>query len=147
MSRRDAALITTFDLGMDGDDCALLEDPPAPERVIHSMADILRFRMLMIAASYEDVNDADNLRHNPAFKLTLGRLSVAAALCSQLTISRFENLPGPRELLRMGHGANGHGRRSMRRSSKPKERRNCRMTSSPTQSASTPRHSAVDGTD
>ncbi len=81
---------------------ACLVDPRAPERVIHSVADILRFRMLMIAAGYEDGNDADSLRHDPAFKLALGRLPDGAALCSQPTISRLENLPRPRDLLRMG---------------------------------------------
>jgi len=53
---------------------ACVTDPRAPGRVIHSMADILRFRMLMIAAGHEDANDAASLRHNPAFKLALGRL-------------------------------------------------------------------------
>ena len=86
---------------------ACVADPRAPERVIHSMADILRFRMLMIAAGYEDANDAASLRHDPAFKLALGRLPGGAALCSQPTISRLENLPRPRELLRMGQAMVG----------------------------------------
>ena len=86
---------------------ACIDDPRAPERVIHSMADILRFRMLMIAAGYEDANDAASLRHDPAFKLALGRLPDAPALCSQPTISRLENLPRPRELLRMGQAMVG----------------------------------------
>ena len=82
--------------------------PPAstilalPERVRHGVAEILRFRMLMIAAGYEDGNDADSLRHDPIFKLALDRLPDDAALCSQPTISRLENLPGQRALLRMG---------------------------------------------
>ncbi len=44
---------------------ACIEDPRAPERVRHRLAAILRFRMLMIAAGYEDGNDADSLRHDP----------------------------------------------------------------------------------
>lgn len=40
---------------------ACIEDPRAPERIRHSLADMLRFRLLMIAAGYEDGNDADNL--------------------------------------------------------------------------------------
>lgn len=82
-------------------------DPRAPGRVVHGIADILRFRMLMIAAGYEDGNDADSLRHDPAFKLALGRLPDGAALCSQPTISRLENLPRPRDLLRMGQAMVG----------------------------------------
>ena len=76
---------------------ACVADPRAAGRVVHGVADILRFRMLMIAAGYEDGNDADSLRHDPAFKLALGRLPDGAALCSQPTISRLENLPRARD--------------------------------------------------
>lgn len=69
---------------------------------MHGVADILRFRLLMIAAGYEDGNDADALRHDPVFKLALDRPPDGAARCSQPTISRLENLPGTRALLRMG---------------------------------------------
>ncbi len=44
---------------------ARIDDPRAPERVRHGIAAILRFRLLMIAAGYEDGNDADALRHDP----------------------------------------------------------------------------------
>jgi hypothetical protein len=77
-------------------------DPRAAGRVVHGIADMLRFRLLMIAAGYEDGNDVDSLRHDPAFKPALGRLPDGTALCSQPTISRLENLPRPRDLLRMG---------------------------------------------
>ena len=40
---------------------ACVKDPRAPERVVHRLAEIIRFRMLMIAAGYEDGNDADSL--------------------------------------------------------------------------------------
>ena len=80
---------------------ACIDDPRAPERVRHGIAAILRFRLLMIAAGYEDGNDADGLRHDPVFKRALDHLPEEAALCSQPTISRLENLPGPRALLRM----------------------------------------------
>src|SRR4051794_34870614 len=86
---------------------ACIDDPRAPERVRHGIADILRFRMLMIAAGYEDGNDADSLRHDPVFKLALEYLPDGAALCSQPTISRLENLPGPRSLLRMARAMVG----------------------------------------
>jgi hypothetical protein len=80
---------------------ACIDDPRAPERIQHSFADMLRFRLLMIAAGYEDGNDADSLRHDPMFKLANGRLPDEAALCSQPTLSRLENTPGPRALIRM----------------------------------------------
>jgi len=72
---------------------ACIADPRAAERVVHSLADILRFRMLMMAAGYEDGNDADSLRHDPTLKLALGRLFYGATLCSQPKTSRLENLP------------------------------------------------------
>lgn len=77
-------------------------DPRTPEKVQHSVADILRFRMLMIAAGYEDGNDAAALRHDPVFKMAVERLPSDRALCSQSTISRMENLPRRGALLRMG---------------------------------------------
>jgi Transposase DDE domain group 1 len=46
-----------------------IADPRVPEQVIHQLDEIVRFRMLMIAAGYEDGNDADALRHDPMFKL------------------------------------------------------------------------------
>jgi len=81
---------------------ACLKDPRAPERVWHRFAEIIRFRMLMIAAGYEDGNDADTLRSDPMFKLALERLPSDEELCSQSTISRLENLPDTRALLRLG---------------------------------------------
>jgi hypothetical protein len=86
---------------------ACVADPRDPDRVTHSIADIMRFRMLMIAAGYEDGNDATSLRHDPLFKLALAQLPQGAALCSQPTISRLENLPRPRDLLRMGQAMVG----------------------------------------
>ena len=82
-------------------------DPRAAGRIVHGIADILRFRMLMIAAGYEDGNDATSLRHDPAFKLALGRLPDGTALCSQPTIPRLENLLRPRDPLRMGQAMVG----------------------------------------
>ena len=83
---------------------APIVDPREPAQVRHQIADIIRFRMLMIAAGYEDGNDADALRHDPMFKLAMGRLPESAPLCSQSTISRLENLPDRRTLLRMSYG-------------------------------------------
>jgi len=62
-----------------------------PDRLVA----ILRFPMLMIATGYEDGNAANSLRHDPAFKLSLGHMPNGAALCSQPTISRLENQPRP----------------------------------------------------
>jgi hypothetical protein len=80
---------------------ACIEDPRAPEQITHSLADIIRFRLLMIAAGYEDGNDADSLRSDPMFKMALDLTPSDRRLCSQPTISRMENLPDARALLRM----------------------------------------------
>src|SRR5207344_266567 len=86
---------------------ACVADPRDPARTQHSVADILRFRMLMIAAGYEDGIDANALRADPVFKMALERLPGARDLCSQSTVSRMENLPDHRMLLRMGHAMVG----------------------------------------
>jgi hypothetical protein len=81
---------------------SLIPDPRDPLRVTHSVEDILRARMLAIACGYEDADDLDHLRHDPAFKLACGRLPDSGAdLCSQPTMSRWENAPGLREVIRM----------------------------------------------
>lgn len=86
---------------------ACITDPRDPGRVVHGLDEIIRFRLLMIAAGYEDGNDADRLRADPMFKLAMERLGDETALCSQPTISRLENLPDTRALLRMGQAMVG----------------------------------------
>ena len=81
---------------------ACIEDPRAPDLITHTLADIIRFRLLMIAAGYEDGNDACSLRGDPMFKMALDLAPSDRELCSQSTISRLENLPDARALLRMG---------------------------------------------
>jgi len=61
--------------------------------VTHRLDDILRARMMAIAAGYEDGNDLDFLRADPGFKLACGRLPSGDNLCSQPTVSRWENGP------------------------------------------------------
>ena len=47
---------------------ACIDDPRDPASTVHTLADIIRFRLLMIAAGYEDANDATGLRLDPLFK-------------------------------------------------------------------------------
>lgn len=79
-----------------------IDDPRLQEQVVHSLDDMIRFRLMMIAAGYEDGNDATSLRSDPAFKLAQDQLPSGRDLASQPTISRLENLPDLRSLLRMG---------------------------------------------
>jgi len=82
---------------------AVICDPRDPNRVTHAMADILRARIFVIACGYEDTNDLDRLRGDPAFKLAFGRLPDSGLdLCSQPTLSRTENLPDLRTVIRLG---------------------------------------------
>ena len=82
-------------------DC--MRDARDPAKVQHSLSDIIRFRMMMITAGYEDGNDATALRNDPSFRIALERgPETGPALCSQPTISRMENLPDARALIRMG---------------------------------------------
>jgi hypothetical protein len=81
---------------------ALICDPRNPFLVTHSVADILRVRMLAIACGYEDADDLDHLRRDPGFKLACGRLPDSGRdLCSQPTMSRWENMPSLREVIRL----------------------------------------------
>lgn len=82
----------------------LISDRRNPLLVTHGVADILRARMLAIACGYEDADDLDHLRTDPGFKLACGRLPDSGAeLCSQPTVSRWENAPTLREVMRMSY--------------------------------------------
>ena len=42
---------------------ARMIDPRAADQITHSLADVIRFRLLMISAGYEDGNDANSLSY------------------------------------------------------------------------------------
>ena len=80
-----------------------LSDARDPASTTHSYADMIGARMFAIACGYEDCDDLDVLRFDPAFKLACGRLPESGRdLMSQPTLSRLENAPSWRELARMG---------------------------------------------
>jgi len=79
-----------------------LKDRRDPARIDHDLVAMLRLRMFLIAAGYEDADDCDALRSDPVFKLAVGRLPESGnALCSQPTMSRLENAPSKIEIARM----------------------------------------------
>ena len=78
-----------------------IEDPRTQAQVVHGLADMIRFRTFMIASAYEDGNDATAMRSDPAFKLAQDVLPSGPDLASQPTLSRLENWPDLRALLRM----------------------------------------------
>jgi hypothetical protein len=82
---------------------AVIPDRRDPMRVVHRLSEILLARILAIACGYEDADDLDAMRTDPAFKLACGRLPESGAdLMSQPTISRLENTPTLRDLVRLG---------------------------------------------
>jgi hypothetical protein len=102
----DAGLVLLNDpdeqLGLTRALAAVLSDPRDERRVHCTRHDLLKQRVVQIAASYEDANDANTLRHDPIFKLLLGRLPESgASLASQPTISRFDNRVSRTALSRM----------------------------------------------
>jgi len=81
---------------------ALIPDYRDPLQITHTLADILRARVFAIACGYPDADDLDDLRQDPAFKLACGRLPESGSdLASQPTMSRWENAPDIRTLIRL----------------------------------------------
>ena len=78
-------------------------DERTPASTTHTYADMIRARMFAIACGYEDCDDLDVVRFNPAFKLACGRVAETGDdLMSQPTLSRLENAPSWRQPGRMG---------------------------------------------
>ena len=72
-----------------------LSDKRAPEKIRHTLADLIGQRIFGIACGHPDCNDAEHLAADPIHKLLLGRDPVAGeSLASQPTLSRFENAAG-----------------------------------------------------
>jgi hypothetical protein len=74
-------------------------DTREPTKVRHSIKDLLRERIFALAAGYEDANDLDTLKSDPALLLACGKpLCEGEALASQPTISRLENRVDSKDL-------------------------------------------------
>ena len=69
--------------------------------VKHEIIELLTQRIFQIICGYEDANDADDLRIDPGFKASCGRLPSEADLASQPTITRFENSISTKDLYRI----------------------------------------------
>jgi len=78
----------------------VVRDRRHPSYVRHSMEDLLRQRVFQIACGYEDADDADALRNDPALKMACERRPDGAPLASQPTISRWENAMSRTDLFR-----------------------------------------------
>ena len=77
-------------------------------RVVHDVATLVGQRVFGIALGYEDLIDHDELRHDPALGVVLGRLegrrSGCAPLAGKSTLNRLEHAPaGAHRYRRIGH--------------------------------------------
>ena len=89
-------------LGLAGRLASCIREWRKPERIEHPLAEMLRLRMFAIASGYEDADDCDSLRHDPIFKMAVGRLPESGdPVCSQPTMSRLENAPSKGEIARL----------------------------------------------
>jgi len=71
-------------------------------KIAHDLPTLLRQRCFGLACGYADANDAAQLKADPIHKLLVGRDPVTGpVLASQPTLSRFENVVGPRDLYRL----------------------------------------------
>src|SRR5215469_9538188 len=73
---------------------ACFTDVRAPELVEHSVSTMVLQRVVSIALGYEDLNDHDELRHDPVLAVLAGKLAARRADCAPLagksTLNRLE---------------------------------------------------------
>ena len=86
--------------GLTRDLAKCLSEVREEDRVRHPGTALFRQRIYQIVAGYEDANDADRLRHDPAFQI-LADQPLGDPLGSQPTLSRWENSPAARDLVRL----------------------------------------------
>lgn len=80
----------------------LLPDDRHPSYIKHTTKELLMQRVLQIIAGYEDGNDCDALRTDPAFKIGCGKTSETDdPLASQPTMCRFEHRIDNKTLIRL----------------------------------------------
>jgi Transposase DDE domain group 1 len=92
-------------LGLANVMAAPLPDTRNPMLITHTYAAMVTARMMAIAAGYEDADDLDALRHDPALMIACDRAPEGGHdIPSQPTISRLENLADARVLYKIGIG-------------------------------------------
>jgi Transposase DDE domain group 1 len=74
-----------------------------PNKIIHSLNQMVSQRVYQFVGGYEDANDSNLLRHDPIFKIACERTPNAGKdlLASQPTMTRLENHVGKREVCAM----------------------------------------------
>lgn len=74
-------------LGLSSAVAAALADARDPERITHSLRDLVAQRLYGLCCGYEDLNDHDRLRTDPLMQTAVGTVE---ALASSPTLSRLE---------------------------------------------------------
>jgi hypothetical protein len=88
---------------------AAIDDPRRQSHLTHELAELLRQRTYQIDCGYEDADDCDHLRTDPALKTAVGRdPQDDPDLGSQPTMTRLENAVTTRDLLRLGYAFIDH---------------------------------------
>ena len=84
-------------LGLIGRVAACFQDNREQDQVVHTLPALVGQRIVGIALGYEDVNDHDELRHDPVLALFADRLepkrSDCAPLAGKSTLNRLEHAP------------------------------------------------------
>lgn len=99
-----AILLKAIDdaLGLTAQLAACIPEWRQTGKIEHDLPTLIRQRCYGLACGYPDANDAARLKDDPIHKLLVGRDPVAgAALASQPTLSRFENIVTTRDLYRL----------------------------------------------
>ena len=83
-------------------------DMRMPELVEHEVGTMVLQRVVGIALGYEDLNDHDELRHDPVLAVLAGKLAAKRADCAPLagksTLNRLElSRPEPTRYLKVSH--------------------------------------------
>jgi hypothetical protein len=87
---------------------ACFTDVRTPELVEHSVSTMVLQRVVSIALGYEDLNDHDELRHDPVLAVLAGKLAARRADCAPLagksTLNRLElSQPEPTRYHKVSH--------------------------------------------
>src|SRR3954452_4187283 len=69
-------------------------DKRDPERVEHSVLEMVSQRVYGLALGYEDVNDHEQLRKDPLFGVLAGREELGKSLAGKSTLNRLESAHG-----------------------------------------------------
>src|ERR1019366_9359298 len=69
---------------------ACFVDGRDPERIEHRLLEMVSQRVYGLALGYEDLNDHEQLRHDPLLGVLAGKRDLAAALAGKSTLNRME---------------------------------------------------------